>query len=312
MTQQPEAWKQLLQLLERALAEIADPQKSLLELVNDNKEANAGHVELHRMRTALKTYTDTDPHLRYVALVGSFSSGKTATINNLIEIAGTDDARPEDINPVDEKLTLCAHQSKEASLLATLLKSDWDADKFFYRAEVLSNIILVDTPGGGDPKIRTDIVHNFLPICDTVIYCFNATNPLNSNDLPILRELNEVLQHTDFFYVYTRADNVFKKSEDKPLTDENFDELKADRQRNTFMARLNDALSHLPPRTPELFFIGNANQFGIHGLRKRILTPPGDVTSLGLQKVGFFRNRSIESLEHILHVIRELRLFLNL
>src|SRR5581483_7877302 len=261
--------KQLLLLMERALSEIADPQKSLLEIVRDSKDANESYTELRRMFFALKTYLDTDPTLRYVALVGSFSSGKTATINNLIEVAGTDAARPEDINPVDEKLTLCAHERNETSLLATLIKSDWDADKFFHRVDSLSNVIFVDTPGGGDPTIRTDIVHNFLPICDTVIYCFNATNLLNSNDLPILRELNEVLQHTDFFYVYTRADNVFKKRDNEPLCQDNFDDGKAKRQRDAFVARLNEALSHLPARVPELFFIGNTNQFGVDSLKQR-------------------------------------------
>jgi hypothetical protein len=64
-------------------------------------------LEIRRMHAALKTYLDTDPNLRYVALVGSFSSGKTATINNLFRIGGTDQAREEDINPVDDKLTLC-------------------------------------------------------------------------------------------------------------------------------------------------------------------------------------------------------------
>jgi len=295
----------LLELLERTLAEITDPQKSLAEIVRDNKRANESHHELQRMHAALKTYLDTDPRLRYVALVGAFSSGKTATINNLVDVAGTDQARPEDTDPVDEKLTLCAHRSNEESLLATLLKSHWDTDKFFHHADALSDIIFVDTPGSGDPKVRTDIVHNFLPICDTVVYCFNATNPLNSNDLPILRELNEVLQHTDFFYVYTRADNVYKKSENKPLTPDNFDEEKALRQRDTFVARLTEALSHVAARPAELFFIGNTNKFGVDLLKKRILAPPGDVTTLGLQKLGFFRARTIESLETLLSVIRE-------
>jgi hypothetical protein len=76
----------VLELLERALDEIADPQRSLREIISSDNEANGHHLELQRMRAALKTYLDTDPNLRYVAFVGSFSSGKTATINNLLEI----------------------------------------------------------------------------------------------------------------------------------------------------------------------------------------------------------------------------------
>jgi len=76
----------ILELLERALGVIADPHKSLHEIISSDNEANGHYLELQRMLAALKTYLDTDPNLRYVAFVGSFSSGKTATINNLLKI----------------------------------------------------------------------------------------------------------------------------------------------------------------------------------------------------------------------------------
>jgi hypothetical protein len=200
---------QLCQHLNGALDLLTNREIALYSIIQDNEFCLKQRVELSRLQAALRTYIDTDIRLRYVAVVGSFSSGKTATINNLLQLPD-DEKRPEDINPVDERLTLCAHEDNRDSILQTLLKSSWDADQFFHREDTLTNLIIVDTPGGGDPQVRTDIVYNFLPICDTVVYCFNATNPLNTNDLPVLRELNEVLQHTDFFYVYTRADNVFR------------------------------------------------------------------------------------------------------
>jgi hypothetical protein len=172
------------------------------------------------------------------------------------------------------------------------LKSTWQHDTFVHDADALSAVILVDTPGGGDPKIRTDIVHNFLPICDTIIYCFNSTNPLNVNDVPILQEMNQILRHTDFFYVYTRADNVFRVNENEPLTPQNFNETKASRQRETFSQRLIEALVGTVVRPPELFFVSNASpSFGIDELRRRLLSPPGDETALGLKKIAFFRER---------------------
>jgi hypothetical protein len=189
------------------------------------------------------------------------------------------------------------------------LKSSWDADQFFHKEGALSNIILVDTPGGGDPQVRTDIVYNFLPICDTVVYCFNATNPLNTNDLPILCELNEVLQHTDFFYVYTRADNVFRIRDEESLVASNFDHAKAHRQQEIFAARLSGALAGMPARPPELMFVSNAaHQFGIDELRERVLQSPGDPTALALKKLAFFRTRSVESIERILKVLQDLRI----
>jgi hypothetical protein len=259
------------------------------------------------LHVALKTYLDTDIGFRYAAFVGSFSSGKTATINNLLRLS-REERRAEDINPVDERLTVCVHEQRKDSVLAALLKSSWDADKFFHQADDLSDIILVDTPGGGDPKIRTDIVYNFLPICDTIVYCFNATNPLNTNDLPILRELNDVLQHTDFFYVYTRADNVFRIDESEALTPENFDQERAHRQRDTFASRLGQLLGTAPARAPELLFVSNATgHFGIDDLRQRLLTPPGDATTLSLKKIAFFRGRSANAINKILKMLQELR-----
>lgn len=252
-----EQGRRICSTLKGVLEQISDQDSHLYGIIQDNEECRHHRDELGRLYTALQTYLETDSRLRYVGFVGSFSSGKTATINNLLELPA-DKKRPEDINPVDERLTVCAHDSRMDSVLAALLKSAWQHDTFAYNADALVDIILVDTPGGGDPKIRTDIVHNFLPICDTIVYCFNSTNPLNVNDVPILQEMNQVLSHTDFFYVYTRADNVFRLDENAPLTPENFDEVKANRQRDTFVQRLSEALAGIAVRPPELFFICNA------------------------------------------------------
>src|SRR5439155_17965173 len=92
----------------------------------------------------------------------------------------------------------------------------------------------------------------------------------------------------------------------KPLSPDNFDDKRAKRDRDVFVNRLNDALSHLPARNPELFFIGNDDHFGVDEVKARILTPPGDFTSLALQKLAFFRGRSIDSLDGILKLLNEL------
>jgi hypothetical protein len=255
-----EQGRRICLILEDVLAQISEEGSLIAGIVLENEDCRGHRQELDRLHSALQTYLETDPSLRYVGLVGSFSSGKTATINNLLELP-PEEKRPEDINPVDERLTVCVHDDRMVSVVPALLKSAWQHDRFVHNSDALSDVILVDTPGGGDPKIRTDIVHNFLPICDTIIYCFNSTNPLNVNDIPILQEMNEVLRHTDFFYVYTRADNVFRINENAPLTSDNFDGAKATRQRDAFTARLGDALSGIAVRKPELFFISNASPF---------------------------------------------------
>jgi predicted GTPase len=258
---------------------LSDGESSLYGIIQDNEECRRDRDELVRLHAALGTYLDTDVDLRYVAFVGAFSSGKTATINSLLQLS-EEERRAEDPNPVDERLTLCVHEARRASINSALLKSAWNHEKFFHKAIEFREIILVDTPGAGDPKTRTDIVYNFLPICDTIVYFFNATNPLNTNDLPILREINQVLQHLEFFYVYTRADNVYKIHEDAPLNNDNFDTAKATRQKNIFSARLTEALAGIPIKSIELIFVSNATtKYGIEELREgsrfrtRILAP---------------------------------------
>ena len=184
-----EQGRRICSILENVLKQISDRDSPLYGIVQDNEGCRNHCHELGRLYAALQTYLETDPSLRYIGLVGSFSSGKTATINNLLELP-PDKKRPEDINPVDERLTVCAHESRMDWVLAALLKSTWQHDTFKHAADTLADVILVDTPGGGDPRIRTDIVHNFLPICDTIVYCFNSTNPLNVSDVPILQEMN--------------------------------------------------------------------------------------------------------------------------
>jgi septin family protein len=153
-----ELGRQMWQHLDGALDLLTNRDIALYGIIQDNEVCLKERTQLNRLRAALRTYIDTDISLRYVALVGSFSSGKTATINNLLRLPDGE-KRPEDINPVDERLTICAHETKRDSILETLLKSSWDADQFFHGEDDLINLILVDTPGGGDPQVRTDNLH---------------------------------------------------------------------------------------------------------------------------------------------------------
>jgi hypothetical protein len=125
--------------LENVLRQISVQNGLLSGIIQDNEECRHQRDELARLYAALQTYLETDPSLRYVGFVGSFSSGKTATINNLLELPD-DKKRPEDINPVDERLTVCAHASRMDSVLAALLKSTWQHDTFTHSAEGLGTL----------------------------------------------------------------------------------------------------------------------------------------------------------------------------
>jgi hypothetical protein len=74
-----ELGKQMWQHLDGALDLLTNRDIALYGIIQDNEVCLKERTQLNRLRAALRTYIDTDISLRYVALVGSFSSGKTAT-----------------------------------------------------------------------------------------------------------------------------------------------------------------------------------------------------------------------------------------
>src|ERR1700733_13916881 len=117
-----EQGRRICLILEDVLAQISEEGSLIAGIVLENEDCRGHRQELDRLHSALQTYLETDPSLRYVGLVGSFSSGKTATINNLLELP-PEEKRPEDINPVDERLTVCVHDDKMVSVVRAVLKS---------------------------------------------------------------------------------------------------------------------------------------------------------------------------------------------
>ena len=89
--------KHIEECLASVISVISNPDSSLHGVIQDNEECQKNSIELERLHSALKTYLDTDFDLRYVAFVGAFSSGKTATINNLLRLKD-DEKRLEDPN----------------------------------------------------------------------------------------------------------------------------------------------------------------------------------------------------------------------
>ena len=81
-----EQGRRICLILEDVLAQISEEGSLIAGIVLENEDCRGHRQELDRLHSALQTYLETDPSLRYVGLVGSFSSGKTATINNLLEL----------------------------------------------------------------------------------------------------------------------------------------------------------------------------------------------------------------------------------
>ncbi len=180
---------------------ILDGVKELERLLNEPLTQKALDLEnnahtarnldlLLRIRHSLNEYTERGKDLLYVGLMGHFSAGKSSTINSLIN-----SERRVDLNPTDKDISLITHRANKDSVIITTrenlvpIRADTSQESPF-----LKNIVLADTPGTGDPLLVQQIARDFLPICDLILYFFSAASPLDSADVPLLKEKYDQLR----------------------------------------------------------------------------------------------------------------------
>ena len=75
---------------------------------------------LRRLRQSLTQYLERDGDLFYVGLVGHFSSGKSSTINSVLDTWNSERARQTDLNPTDTTITLITHEGNSKNLLGVI------------------------------------------------------------------------------------------------------------------------------------------------------------------------------------------------
>lgn len=157
---------QLDQYLEKTIT------KDALEL--DKNLITAKNKELlKRLRMSLIQYIERGKDLVYIGFMGHFSTGKSSTINSLLNFnKSSEEYRKVGLNPIDKTITLITHNKNQDSMLnitkeglVTIRSSTLDDD-------FLDNIVIADTPGTGDPVLIDEIARDFLPICDLIIYFF--------------------------------------------------------------------------------------------------------------------------------------------
>ncbi len=215
---------------------------------------------LIRLRKSLVQYVERSGSLFYAALIGHFSSGKSSTINSLLGLRGTSQERDEDWHPTDQVITLITHSKNGKSILGIVqgsipIKIDTVDD------DLLSDIVLADTPGTGDPQLREAIARDFLPVCDVVLFFFSATSPLDTTDIPLLSELHERLPFIPIMFVITRADEL-RVNRNAPVSESNFDTSQATSFLASTMSRVNQLLE--PGNYAAENFILIDNKVGFH------------------------------------------------
>jgi len=248
-----------------------DLERKILDIDSDLKMGQNLELAL-RLERSLSQYINRRKELLYVGLLGHFSSGKSSTINSILEIQKDQrDAREVDLAPTDKNITLITNPINENSFLRLFSYGAIPVSVKFIDKDILKNVVLVDTPGSGDtdPLLVNELMQDFLPICDLVLYFFSAPSALDENDLPLLRAKESQLSLIPIKYVVTRADE-FRNNPNIPLSFTNFNASNADNFLEKMVTRLQTAISGTPVVVDDFFLIDNKTQFQVDALRKFI------------------------------------------
>lgn len=259
---------------------------------------------LRRLQHSLTQYAERGRDLFYIAFVGHFSSGKSSTINSVFKLWSTPQERQVDLNPTDTAITLITDARNEHSLLRVANEGLVPIRTRAIDLDLLSGLVIADTPGTGDPQELQEIARQFLPLCDLVLFFFSAASAFDITDLPLLTELRTRLPFIPIKFVVTRTDE-FRRSRQMSLTHENFDDVRANAFVSNIAARLNKAPGlglALEPR--DFFMIDNVERFQIDPLRDFLAAAADQKSSdariqMHSHKVHFFRTAASECL-HIL------------
>ncbi|GAP95945.1 GTPase [Leptolyngbya sp. NIES-2104] len=261
-----------------------------------NSEATKNQELLQRIRRSLIQYKNRGKDLVYVGFMGHFSTGKSSTINSLLNL-GKDSKtyRTVGLNPVDKDITLITHEDNNDSIFKVTREGLVSIRSNFINHDFLTNIVLADTPGTGDPQDFQEIAKDFLPICDLILYFFSAASPLDQADVALLREKHSQLEFVPMRFVVTRTDE-FRKDEFSKLIADNFDHLKAASFKGSLSQRINQVLNTaLTSDTDEIMFIDNKSKIRLEDLKDYILQF-SDIANVDVKmqihshKVEYFRS----------------------
>jgi len=255
--------EQILSLTNEELA------KNVLE-IESNIESSKNYDLLRRIHKSVSQYIEKKRELVYIGFMGHFSSGKSSTINSLLSLYGKD-AREVDLHPSDKAISLITHPINEPSFIKLVSYGNTPVKPVILEHELLKNIVFIDTPGTGDtdPLLVNELMQDYLPICDIILYFFSATNPLDKNDLPLLRAKHINLPLIPTKFVITRADE-FRLDSDIKISDENFNSLELDKFIFKAKARIEESIDLFKSEISDFFVIDNKKRYKVNELLKYI------------------------------------------
>lgn len=243
--------------------------KSILE-IDTNINCSKNYDLLRRIHKSVGQYLEKKRDLVYIGFMGHFSSGKSSTINSLLSLSGTK-AREVDLHPSDKGISLITHTINEPFFIKLVSYGNIPVKPVIIDHDFLKNIVFIDTPGAGDtdPLFVNELMQDYLPICDIILYFVSSTNPLDKNDLPLLKAKHENLSLIPTKFIITRADE-FRNDFDKAISDNNFNKSEAEKFIIKAKARIDESIDLFKISIEDFFIIDNKKMFQISELLKFI------------------------------------------
>lgn len=296
----------LLDSLTTLRALVSVPGNAEAFAIDEDAACHERFLELRRLERSLDQYQSRAGQLTYVGWLGHFSAGKSSTINALLAGIEDADARATGQHPTDRAVTLITHPANAHSLIGMHRRGEVGVSTSLLENPLLEKVVLVDTPGSGDPLVVGEMVRDFLPICDQLVYVFSAAVPLDTADLPILRKAHSELPFVPMRYVITRADE-FRIDHEAPLTGQNFDRRAADQFIDQFISRLEAAVAGLRARKEDFLLIDNRARFRLDALRDSVSSDAmkaSAAASLHAHKLRYFANNAARIHDHFSRHLR--------
>lgn len=265
-----EITKELAASLKALLDSLDDEIPSKVLELRSGAESNNYYRELTSIANSLEQYKKKEVGLLYIGFLGSYSSGKSSTINSLLEISGTSNERATGNNPTDDNITLITNENNVENVFTFSKEGAISIrTKTNFQSDFLENIVIMDTPGSGDPNIIEEIVRDSLPLCDCIIYTLNSTAPFTNIDSPFLIAQQDKLKDIPLIFVLTRGDE-FRKSRNAEFTTENFDSSKYEKELQVIINRISETIPSSKFEKKDFILIDNPSNFNIPELQNRL------------------------------------------
>lgn len=281
--------------------------KKVLEIELNAKSAKNKDL-LTRLIRSLEQYVNKEDSLVYIGFVGHYSSGKSSTINNLLNINNTANQRSVGLNPTDKAITLITNtKNSNALILMNRETSIVPVRSILLDHDQLNNLVIADTPGSGDPQVVNEMIQDFLPICDYIIYFISAANPMDQADLPLLQQKAHKLPFIPITFIITRTDE-FRLDKVKVLNDQNIDFPKRNQFIGQLLSRIKEIIKTDDISLEDFTFIDNEFKYGFLSLEEKIRTWSDNIDKEAVvqihgYKVEYYKSNLNEIYNHFVTII---------